>query len=202
MSDNTPENMLSARERIIEAALYEIATNKISGTTLRQVARRAEISLGTLHYHFPSRAELHLAILDELANMFTQKRESELIDSDLPPSEKLYSFFNQTIQLLREQSYLSAVFLDFWGQGVFDLDIQPRIQGMYNRWREDIQAVVESGVESGVFAAQYAAIVPYIMLSIMEGVTLQYLIDNEALSDLEYYFAASHTMVLQLLGVE
>ena len=46
------------RESILQAAAPLCARQGIAETSLRQIARRAGISNGTLHYHFPSKEEL------------------------------------------------------------------------------------------------------------------------------------------------
>lgn len=56
------------REEIIRAALREYRRNAISGTTLKDVARAAEMPLGNLYYYVKTREELILAVLDECAH--------------------------------------------------------------------------------------------------------------------------------------
>ncbi len=53
-------------ETILEAALETIFVEKISGARLRQVARRAGMSQGNLHYYYPTKDELFQALLDHL----------------------------------------------------------------------------------------------------------------------------------------
>ena len=48
----------SRREVILRAAARLFARQGIAETNLRQIARKARISNGTLHYHFPSKDEL------------------------------------------------------------------------------------------------------------------------------------------------
>lgn len=52
-ADPTP-----ARERIIRAALHQIARDGVAEVSNRSLAEAAGVSLGTLTYHFPSQADL------------------------------------------------------------------------------------------------------------------------------------------------
>jgi hypothetical protein len=90
------------------------------------------------------------------------------------------------------------VFVDFWVQGTKDPEIQAKIQRLYERWREDIKAVVDEGVQCGLFSPGSAHLVPALLVSLMEGAELQYRIDGDAF-DLEEYFGAAYEMVLNLL---
>jgi TetR/AcrR family transcriptional regulator len=189
----------SSRQAIIDASFAIIAKNKISGTNLRQIAGQAGISLGTLHYYFPSKAELLLALLDYMRDLFHEGQQG-IMKQHLSPPEKLNHFLNQEKRYLMEKSLMLEVFFDFWSQGLQDPEIQSRIQFIYDKWREDIAAVVAEGVQSGDFASEIAPMIPTLMVSIMEGAALQYLIDND-LYDLETYFSTSYKMIMGLIGV-
>ena len=58
--------MTATRERIIEAAIELYAELGISGTTMRQVAIRADVAPGTLRNHFGSREDLDRAMVERL----------------------------------------------------------------------------------------------------------------------------------------
>jgi TetR/AcrR family transcriptional regulator len=189
----------SSRQAIIDASFTVIARNKISGTNLREIAKQAGISLGTLHYYFPSKAELLLALLDYMREIFSEGQR-EISERPLTQLEKLYHFFLQEKRYLVEQRQMLEVFFDFWSQGLQDSDIQFRIQLIYDRWRQDIEAVVVEGVQTGEFDPQVAPMIPALMVATMEGAALQYLMDNSVF-DLDEYFETSHKMMMRLVGV-
>ena len=188
----------SSRQAIIDASFSVIAENKISGTNLRQIAKQAGISLGTLHYYFPSKAELLLALLDYMRNLFGEGQK-EIMEQHLSPPEKLNHFILQEQRFLIEKRQMLEVFFDFWSQGLQDPEIQSRIQMIYDRWRLDIETVAAEGVQTGDFAPDIAPMIPFLMVSIMEGAALQYLIDNTVF-DLEAYFETSHKMIIGMVG--
>jgi TetR/AcrR family transcriptional regulator, regulator of biofilm formation and stress response len=49
---------LTTRERILHAVLRVIGTDGVAGVTNRRVAREAEVSLGSITYHFASQDDL------------------------------------------------------------------------------------------------------------------------------------------------
>lgn len=183
---------------ILDAALESIFDSKISGARLRQVARKAGMSQGNLHYYFPTKDELYKSLLDHLLEIFVNERKAILADRSIHPRQKLQYFFEQQIKLIQRQKEV-IIFFDFWVQGTADAEIQKKIAGMYSKWREDIQHVIEQGVQDGEFTADSISQVPALLASIMDGASLQYLMDENAV-DLQAYFQAARRMVLALLS--
>jgi AcrR family transcriptional regulator len=68
---STPE---AARDRILRATLHLIGEHGVGAVTNRAVAKAADVSLGSLTYHFPSQADLlretlHRFVDDEIARI-------------------------------------------------------------------------------------------------------------------------------------
>jgi AcrR family transcriptional regulator len=187
---------------ILHAAIDTIATEKISGTNLRDIAARAGISQGTLHYYFPSKIGLYQAVLEYMSNYFVKQREKMLMDSNLKPRDKLNVFFAQMGEVIHEKNFL-LVFYDFWVQGAGkakDLEIQEMIQKIYDRWRGDIDKVVLEGVAQGKFDSKHAKLIPHLMVSLMEGAALQAMIDSEVM-DLDAYFKSANQFILNAIEI-
>jgi len=191
----------SPEQQILNAAMAVIAEKKISGTRMRHIADRAQISQGTIHYYFPSKADLLLAMLDEMQAAFDQDRRERLAADDMKPDEKIHIFFLQQYRILTEYPYLLEVFYDFWGQGIIDSKIRPKVQWMYEEWREDMMAAIQEGIETGDFDPHQADLTPAILVSFLEGVALQYLLDQEGI-DLEAYFDVTNSAILNILGFQ
>ncbi|GEM_PF-6034090 len=65
--------MSDTKEKIIQVASELFQKKGVAETGLREIARQAGISTGTLHYHFPSKVELARAVLDQLSSeLFTE----------------------------------------------------------------------------------------------------------------------------------
>ena len=188
----------SPRGRILQAALATVGDKKIAGTRMREIARRAGMSQGHLHYYYPAKDGLFLALLDYMGNLFTEERKGWVGDATLDPRSKLQKFLSQEKELISQRGDLMRARHDFAVQGTSDSDIAERIRGLYASWRADISAVIAEGVERGDFGRRCAVSVPNLMVALMEGAMLQYLIDPENF-DLDGYFDISHEMVLGVL---
>ena len=65
LGDDSPSKGNLTRERIIAASARIFRDSGYAGTTMREVAKEAELKAGSLYYHFPSKAELVSAILEK-----------------------------------------------------------------------------------------------------------------------------------------
>ncbi len=184
---------------ILDAALETIFTHKISGARLRQIARTAGMSQGNIHYYFPTKDELYKALLDHLLEIFVEERKFILQDRTINPQQKLRTFFDQEIELIRRQKEV-VIFFDFWVQGTADQEIRKKMTKMFSKWREDIQLVFNEGIEQGVFSPKAELVLPALLASIMDGASLQYVMDANAF-DLNDYFHTAYEMVLRMISL-
>jgi AcrR family transcriptional regulator len=182
------------RKEILQSALKVIAEKKLSDTTTREIAKSAGISHGTLHYYFPSKADLYHALIDEINVIFNELRGEEFSEKGLDTSCKLEYFFNQELDLLQNQRDLAEVFIDFWGKGLAETDFRPKIQLMYQRWRADIMDVIEEGISRGEFSEEEVELIPSFVVALLEGASLQYLIDESSI-DLKALFDFSLELI-------
>jgi AcrR family transcriptional regulator len=197
MTASISQEMIFARHKIVGAAQSVLAGKKVSGTRMRQIARSAGISQGTLHYYFPSKTGLLLAVLDELQKFF-ELRQKQLLANDLDAAGKIRLFSDQQRQLLQEFPQAEEIFLDFWGHAMIDPDIRNKTLSMYAAWRRDISQAIQQGVESGEFDPDQGKIAPYLFVALLEGIALQYLPDKSQF-DLEQAFQSVNQVMLHWL---
>jgi AcrR family transcriptional regulator len=72
------ERAEQTRGRIVRAAWEVIAEHGMAGTTTRLVAARAGISHGMCHYHFATKDEMVLAVVDEARRFWIEPMEALL----------------------------------------------------------------------------------------------------------------------------
>ena len=70
-TERTEARRAAARERSAAAALAQVAEGGYASASMQAVARRAEVAVGTVYLHFPSKAEL-------FAEVFRRASEREL----------------------------------------------------------------------------------------------------------------------------
>lgn len=100
------------KSKILEAAGQLIAQNGFAKTSNKQIAKTAEVDLAAINYHFDGRDGLYKSVLVEAHTHYINEQQLiELVESPLPPTQKLEIFFESMISKLAEK--------DVWHSKVF-----------------------------------------------------------------------------------
>ena len=177
------------KSKILDAALEIVATNKISGTRMHLIAKEAGMVQSNLHYYFPTKKDLMIALLDRMQEHFSQKRVN---------SVDLIGIFQEKKDDIVNHEKIDFVQLDYWVQSTVDPEIREKFQTSFNIWRENITEVLNKTQHLENNNSTEYAMLPYIIVSIMMGASMQYLIDKEKFN-LDDYFSAAEKMVLKFI---
>lgn len=181
-------------KKILDAALEVVAKEKISGTRMHIIAKEAQMSQANLHYHFSSKNDIMIALLDCLQERFTEDRTNYIDMDNKTALENIRGFFNQKMNEIFNNKELDYAQFDYWVQGTVNEEIRGKFQNTFNIWRESINEVLKNGVKKGEINLKDINMMPYIMVSLMLGASLQYLID-EGKFDLEEYFHIAEKLI-------
>lgn len=125
------------QEQILEAALACIARDGIDSTSLRDVAREADVSLGLLGYHFDDRQTLLVAAF-ELATDRLLERSLAALEGLQDPSERVEAFILGAFdEDFLEPEYL-ALRVSLWAIARTDDLIAQTEAKHYRRYREQM----------------------------------------------------------------
>ena len=102
-------------------------------------------------------------------------------------------------QFIVEKSDTFEVYYDFWVQATKRPSVGDKIRQMNSGWRAVIRELLDDGVRSGVFRADRVKMAPAILVSILQGVALQYILDPEEF-DLDLYFEQAEEYLIHFLG--
>jgi len=92
------------RNRILEAAGALFAVGGFAHTTAKAIAKRADVSLASINYHFESREGLYRAVLIEAHQRFLSLSElREVAGSELSASEKLKDLIGHLVRQATER---------------------------------------------------------------------------------------------------
>jgi AcrR family transcriptional regulator len=104
----------AARERLVDAALSVLSEQGLGRTSMRQVAKRARLSLGLAHYHFGTKEELLAATITASRARFLSR-----LEQTAPPPEA------SGAEVLRTLLELARALVDFmpeWYRLCTDVD--------------------------------------------------------------------------------
>lgn len=186
-------------KKILDATLETIAREKISGTRMHLIAKEAEMSQSNLHYYYPTKNELLIALLDEIQERFTQKRVESVDLKNKSFEENLSGLFNEKKDIILNDKKIDYAQFDYWVQGTVNPEIRSKFEKTFDEWRTDISKVLLENKEYNKMDSKYMEMLPIIIVSLMMGASMQYLID-EGKFDLDQYFYTAKKMVMDFKG--
>lgn len=89
-----PAELLS-HDRILTQALPLFATEGYGGVTMREIARAAGLTIGTLYHYFPSKRALYLAVLDRVYGKAAKHWSNEVLHGPDDPQERLEIYLRE-----------------------------------------------------------------------------------------------------------
>jgi AcrR family transcriptional regulator len=141
---------LSRRKRtILEATLRLVAAQGAAAVRLRDVARSAGVSVGSLQYYFDSRDQLIREAFDQHARDVV-----DLValagDASATPPTRLAAVIEAAV-LRPDLRHSAALWMEFVTAGLHDDQLRTLLAGAYEAWRDLLAEVVRTGTETGDF---------------------------------------------------
>jgi AcrR family transcriptional regulator len=149
--DRRESRGLETRQRIVEAAWGVIAERGLAGLTTRHVARAAGISHGMCHYHFESKDDMVLAVVDYARHYWIHPLE-KVVDGSASPTDKL----DEVIRWMAEPATreVMRVHLQLMAHSEYDDRLRTRMSEEYARWHQGYVRLFRELKEAGSMAQE------------------------------------------------
>jgi AcrR family transcriptional regulator len=124
-----------------------IAEKGFSSTSIREIAREADVSIGTLGHHFESKDEILLACMDRVIQTYAEIAEGILKGSGRPLArlERLIDVVLGDPSL----DYLWRIYMAFWHEAVFDSSVKSSILEGNIAWDASMAACIQEAIDAG-----------------------------------------------------
>ncbi len=182
--------------KIMDATMEVIANKKISGTRMNLIAQEADMTQSNLHYYFPTKNDVLNAVLDDMQEKFSENRKKAVDTAHKGMEENLHAILEEKKDGILHNKKLDYVQFDYWVQGTVDESVRKSFQRNFNIWRKDIREILEKGGYNA--DNERAKMLPYLLVSVMMGASMQYLID-EGSFDLDTYFSEAEKLILEAM---
>lgn len=142
-------------QRILEAAVNEFCRAGLAGAKLDVIAMEAKVSKQLIHHYFGTKAELYIAVINEV----TANEIRQLINLDYEscePEEAIALFLDKVFGFFTHWPFLAGLYND---QGVYGGEHMPECRELIIQSPEllaRLQSVLERGQQSGVFNKNFA----------------------------------------------
>ena len=164
------------RENILEAAAQVFRQKGFHGASMQDIAEAVNLQKASLYHHVSSKQEILLALLDRALELLFE-RISVISNQPIPADEKLQQMIRAYLQILAENTDLSAVLL-FEHRS---LERKQHARHVPNRdkfealWRD----VLVEGVASKLFQCEDPALAARAILGIMNWTITWYRSDGD-----------------------
>ncbi|HQJ70050.1 MAG TPA: TetR/AcrR family transcriptional regulator [Spirochaetota bacterium] len=180
MNERSKSDIINLRRNQLTRAAYKVVGQKgYYDFTIRDIAREAGLSTGLVHYYFKNKEDLLLNLLKEInKNMLIILNRSISTADD--PRDKLNIFMKQAFDLVENEKDYFYIVIDFWTQ-VNKNDRMKRANiKLFKSYRDEVSKILKEGVERGVFVKMDIEFTSAVIISIIQGLIIQYVIDNNA----------------------
>jgi TetR/AcrR family transcriptional repressor of bet genes len=198
------------REDMLRAAYDVAARQGLEALTLRSVAARADVSHGTVIFHFKRKHELVAALLDRTLYATAVMRVPDAVAQITRPSERLHALLRSEMDRLSTDPRHFRLFLEYWTIGVRNAAIRRKIRLALESYRAALASLAsplvadELAVSRGRRATEEPAVtaegVASVAVSLIHGCALQAVIDPKGF-DVRQHFIAAAKMIEQLSAV-
>lgn len=183
------------REQIIDAA-YELAIRGgLRAVTIRDVARKGDMSTGLIIFHFRTKDRLVLALLDTVLARTTTLAVGPEITAIADPLDRLVALLRQEMARLSTEPKRNRLFFEFWSEGMWNRAIRVRMQRELDRYRHAFRPMAEAVVAAeperftGITPADLAAVA----VSFIKGCAVQSMVEPSL--DVAGFLRAAETLL-------
>jgi TetR/AcrR family transcriptional repressor of nem operon len=148
---------MSTRDRLLDSARYLIQTRGYSGFSYADVAAQVEVRKASIHHHFPAKADLARAVVEQSRGMIRdqiRKMESEAFD----PLLQLRSYTGYWEKCIADASAPFCVAGMLASElGTLPDDLAESVRQHFHDLSCWLETVLTAGAQRGVFTLKSAA---------------------------------------------
>jgi AcrR family transcriptional regulator len=177
-----------SREHLLDAAEHVFGHKGFHDATLKEVAERAEFSVGAIYGFFEGKDDLFAQVLERQGNALLERQQAAVADA---PStrEKLHRLVETQLAYFRERPDFYRLFQRELGGATWTFRASLNERG-YERYRAvmDFEATIfAEGVSSGVFRDEDPEVLAALFSGLMAAYIAQwvYALDDDGTSAVE-----------------
>ncbi len=141
---------IDKKEHIMNVAMELFAEKGFEGTSIRELANRADVNIAMINYYFGSKEKLFEALLENKARFMREKIEAIHNDKSLSEIEKINLIIEGYVTRFLSQPGLHRVLQQelLVSQRV---TLHQNVINLFVKNTEDVVAIIEKGIRKKVF---------------------------------------------------
>ncbi len=190
---NKKEN---TRYRILNAAINVFSQKGYHDTRVDEIVAAAETSKGGVYFHFPSKQDIFLGLVDEFADLL-ERRISEAIAEEDSGIRRVDAALVACMETFQEYRKLAKIFLvQAIGLGIV---FEEKQQEIHDRFVEIIKHHLDEAVQEGDIPAIDTEIAAYAWMGALNEVVIRWI--HTGVPELERALPALRIFLLRSVGV-
>jgi AcrR family transcriptional regulator len=197
MDMSKPDLATERKGQIIKATIECISKFGYNNFSMQDVAQLANVSKGIIHYYFLNKEDLMMAVLDRVAGDI----EGLLVvinEKSATYEEKIRLLLKLCFSIVRDKREYYCINMDFWTQINQKEKVRQAVAKHYAKFRAATASIVQQGIDSQVFRPLDPNNAASVIISIVDGISLQWLFD-ESVFQYEEIVANCEEVVLRFL---
>lgn len=167
--------MASARtRRIFQAAIDVFSEFGFEKATMDEIATRAQVAKGTVYYHFKSKEDLFVFLVEEGTELLREQVLSR-IPTTLGAEQQLRAIIREQLNFFKENRDFCIIILrEAWGEE----KRQREFRRMLVHYVQAVRDIVAAGAETGELQVEQAETVAWSLFGAVSNTALHYLFTN------------------------
>lgn len=161
----------------LAAALAAFAEHGYHGTSVREIAARANLSVPGLYHHYPSKQSLLQGLLDRTMTDLLARSEQAVAEAGPEPVDQFDAVVESLLRFhmyRREQAFVGSTEIRS-----LDSSYKQTYIGLRDRQQRMVDEIVFAGVEAGDFRTSYPKDAARAVTTMCVGVSTWFKLDGE-----------------------
>lgn len=188
----------STESRILLATLDCISSRGIAATSTHEIAKKAKLNQGNIHYYFRSKDVLMRRVLELLYENSSHNIKA-LQDKGFSPRVRLEMIIDLGFDLITRRRDEFVTLIACWSHAVVSgSEWQHQYKRTFQGFQSAVVQLIREGERSGEFARGASKTLPILLVSMVQGIGLQLAIDPDGISPQQIKSAAKRAVRLLL----
>jgi TetR/AcrR family transcriptional repressor of nem operon len=168
----------NTRSRILSVARDMFHGRSYADVGIQEICEAARVQKGSFYHFFPSKRDLALAVIDDMADDWAHGFVAEAFDLDLPPVERLDTMIDAAYYWQKASTDLEGRMRGcLFGNLALEMStrddvMRARLNAVFDKARDRFRHTLDEAVRLGALAAMNTEATASAMLAYLEGIIL------------------------------
>jgi TetR/AcrR family transcriptional repressor of nem operon len=172
------KHTLDTKNRILTVARELFHSNNYADIGIKQICDAAEVQKGSFYYFFPSKRDLALAVIDDMAEDWAHGFVKEAFDKELPPMERFDYLIDAAYYWQKAAKDIEGRMPGcLFGNLVLEIStrddvLRAKVSAVFDKTKVRFEETLNEAVAVGSIVPLDADLTAQAMLSYLEGMIL------------------------------